>query len=121
MNRVELVGRLVKELDFHYTSKGWPYVRFTLVVDGESRYDSEAKIAIAPSNFISCVLWGPVAEFYAEAEVGKGERLYVLGELDQSEIETADGEKESKTRVKVHRLERLSVVPGGTAPVSADF
>lgn len=112
MNRVELVGRLTKEFDFRYTRQGWPYARFTIVVDGQSRWDADQKLAIAPSNFISCVLWGPWAEHYAELGIETGERLYVLGELDQSEIETADGEKESKTRVRVYLLHRMSVAPG---------
>jgi len=121
MNRVELIGRVTRTLDFHYTKNGYPFATFTIVVDGESRFDKERKESVAPPNFISCVLWGDPALYYAEVGVDKGEKLYVLGELDQSTVERADGEKESKTRVKVHVFRRLSVAPGPVDLPPADF
>lgn len=107
MNRVELMGRLVKEPHFDYTPKGYPWCSFTLIVDGEAKWDPDRKLSIAPSNFIACTMFGPRAERVAEEAPQKGERIYVLGELDQSSIEKRDGTKESKTKVKVYRFDRL--------------
>lgn len=111
MNRVEMTGKLVRDPEFYFTRNGWPLLRFTIVTDGRPRYDPELKESIAASNFIGCIMFGPMAEWLAESGMEKGEDVYVLGELDQSEMERKDGTKESKTRVKVLHLVRLDVPP----------
>ncbi len=101
MNRVELMGRLVRPPEFMLTKKGgYPMATFTVVVDGEPRWDAERKLSLAPSSFISCIIFGSEAK--AVSSLSKGDKVHVLGELTQEEVEHKDGTKESKTRVKAY-------------------
>lgn len=100
MNRVELMGRLTRDPEFMLTRNGWPMATFTVVVDGEPRWDPDQKLSIAPSSFISCLIFGSEAK--PMTTFGKGDKLYVLGELSQEEVELEDGQHVSKTRVKAH-------------------
>lgn len=100
MNRVELSGRLTRAPEYGMTKWGTSYASFTVVVDGEPRWDAERKLSIAPSNFISCMLFGSEAKLVRT--FSKGDKLYVLGELSQEDVELDSGQVTSKTRVKVH-------------------
>ena len=100
MNRVELMGRLVRDPEYGMTKYETPWSSFTIVVDGEPRWDAEKKLSIAPSNFISCMIFGSEAK--QVRTFSKGDKLWVTGELSQEEVELEDGRRSSKTRVKAH-------------------
>jgi single-stranded DNA-binding protein len=94
------MGRLVRPPEFMLTRGGYPMASFTVVVDGEPKWDPDNKQSLAPSNFISCLIFGSEAK--PMRTFAKGDKLYVLGELSQEDVETEDGQVTSKTRVKAH-------------------
>lgn len=107
LNKVELVGGLTKPPELRFTQGGYPFVTFTLAVNG-TRYDSKERSDVVTTQYIGCQLWGHLATVLAEElERAVGERLYVLGELDQSEWEDKDGKRQSRTRVKVMHWLRI--------------
>jgi len=121
MNRVEMIGRLVRPVDLRFTQSGTPLTQFTLVVDSTPRWDNELKKSVSSGNFIAVQMWGNAAERLAEADPPKGSTLYVLGELTQSQWERHDGTKESKTRVKAHYVRWLDEPAGVKAEPKPDF
>ena len=100
MNRVELHGGLVGTPNWGFTRGGTAYASCTLAVSG-ARWDAELKKEIVATQFIRLQLWGGMAEQLMEMDPAKGEKLYVVGELDQSEYEDSDGKKQKHTRVRV--------------------
>ena len=106
LNKVELIGGVVRPPDLQYTKGGYPHARMTLAVN-DTRYSKDEGGQVAVTHYISCQIWGTLAVNLAEVDITKGEKLYVLGSLDQSEYEDKDGNKVSKTRVRVAFVERL--------------
>ncbi len=108
MNKVELAGGLTTVPELKYTPGGWPILSWTLAVNG-ARYDSKERQQVVTTSFIRCEMAGPNAEYWAD-ELGeaKGEKLYVLGELSQQSWEDREGKKQSRTRVDVMVVHRLS-------------
>lgn len=100
MNRVELHGGLVGNPEWGFTRGGTAFASCTLAVSG-TRWDSQSKQEVVTTQYVRLQLWGGMAEQLMELNPGKGEKLYVVGELDQSEWEDQDGKKQKRTRVRV--------------------
>lgn len=98
MNRVELVGTLVRDLEMRYLPSGLALVEISLAVNG-TRYDSTARETVVTTLYTTVSVWGWAAEKVANDGVTRGDSVHVLGELEQREIEKPGGGKEKKTRV----------------------
>lgn len=57
MNKVQLYGRLTKDIELKTTQSGMQYARFTLAVNKPYKKDQEQD-----ADFISCVAWDKRAE-----------------------------------------------------------
>ncbi len=92
MNKVQLLGRLVRDPELKYTAGEKPLAicNYTLAVN--KRKKGEA-------NFINCVCFDKTAEF-AEKHFSKGQPIAVVGSLEVSTWDE-DGKKRFKTEVKV--------------------
>ena len=107
MNKVILVGRLVRDSELSYiASTATPKISFTLVVERNYQKDKNNKKV----DFINCEQLGKHVENLCQY-VTKGKQILVEGELNIDNYEK-DGEKRSFTKVKVDRLEFLG---GATA------
>lgn len=96
MNRVELRGGLVKDVEM-VDVNGLVKAAVTLAVNG-TRYDGQTRQQVVKTTYVSCEAWGIVGENLYASGVGKGCELYVVGELTQQKRE---GDKESHTRVAI--------------------
>lgn len=105
MNRVEIIGGLTKAVDGRFINE-YPMAQISLAVNG-TRYSSEERRQIVTTTYVSCTAWGHQAVSLINQDPKVGERLYVLGELDQSTWEDADGKKQQRTRVRVIYFIRL--------------
>ena len=92
-NNVTLMGRLTKEPELKTTASGKNICSFTLAVTGFGD----------KTNFIDCKAWEKTGELVSKY-VGKGQRLLVIGELEQESWEK-DGQKRSKLGVLVRELQ----------------
>lgn len=115
MNRVELVGGLTKAVDARFINE-YPMSAFTLAVNG-TRWSSEDRTQIVTTTYVSCQAWGHQAKRLMDDDPKVGERLYILGELDQSSWEDKDGKRQQKTRVRVTYYVRLDPRGGETEDV----
>ena len=102
MNKVILVGRIVRDSELSYiASTSTPKMSFSMAVERNYQKDKNNKKV----DFINCEQLGKHVENLCQY-VTKGKQILVEGELNIDNYEK-DGEKRSFTKVKVDRLEFL--------------
>lgn len=98
MNRVILMGRLVRDPDVQTTTTGKLRARMTLAVDR-----MKAKDGTRQADFISLIAWEKSAEF-ADKYLFKGKQILVEGRIQTGSYEK-DGQKRYTTDVVCERIE----------------
>ena len=94
MNKIVLLGRLVKDVECRYTQQGKCVASFTLAVNrpfkgADGNYEAD---------FIPVVLWDKTADVVYR-HVHKGQRLLVEGRLQIRTYDAQDGSKRWVTEV----------------------
>lgn len=102
MNKVELVGRIAKDVEFRQTASGKSVVPFTLAVNRDFKNENGEKEA----DFFTCVAWGNQADAIAKY-CRKGDRFAVCGRLQNRNYEK-DGRKIYITEVIVESFDFLA-------------
>lgn len=87
MNKVILIGRLVKDPDVRMGTNDTTIARYTLAVDRQYRKNNERT-----SDFINCVALGKNGEF-AEKYFRKGTKIAVVGSWQTGNYIDKDGKK----------------------------
>lgn len=103
MNKVILMGRLVRDPDVRYTQEqeAMAVARYTLAVDRRrSRNSQDGQTA----DFISCVAFGKGGEF-AEKWLHKGTKIVVSGRIQTGSYTKQDGTRVYTTDVVVEESE----------------
>ena len=97
MNKVILMGRLVKEPEVRYSQGGEPIAvaRYTLAVNRRFKRKDELE-----ADFIPCVAFGNAGEF-AEKYFKKGQMVSVVGRLQVRSWDDNEGKKRWSTDVIV--------------------
>lgn len=91
INKVVLMGRLVKDPELRHTGSGTAVTNFTVAVDdgfGENR----------TTSFINCVAWSKSAEFVGNY-FSKGKMIIVIGRIQTRTWDGQDGKKNYVTEV----------------------
>lgn len=121
MNKVLLIGRLVKDPDVRYSQGQEPMAvaRYTLAVDRAIKKDREQT-----ADFISCVAFGKNGEF-AEKYLHKGTKIAIEGRIQTGSYEK-DGRKVYTTDIVVEHHEfcesrNASGTSGNSAPDADGF
>lgn len=101
MNKVILIGRLVRDTEIRYTTgeKATAYGNYTLAVDRKFKRDGEPT-----ADFIRCVVIGKPAEF-AEKYLHQGMKICVTGRIQTGSYTNKDGQKVRTTDVLVEDQE----------------
>lgn len=88
MNKVILVGRLVRDPDVRYSQGSQPMAvaRFTLAVDRKYKKDGEQS-----ADFISCIAFGKSGEF-VEKYLRKGTKIACEGHWQTGSYKNRDGQ-----------------------------
>jgi single-strand DNA-binding protein len=100
MNKVILLGRLVRDPEVKYTTTGKVVAQFNIAVDRPFTNQSGEREA----DFIPVVLWGKTAET-AGNNLRKGQRVLVEGRLQVRSYEAKDGSKRWVTEVVAEHFE----------------
>ncbi len=103
MNKVILIGRLVKDPELRRTNTDIPVVQFTLAVNRNFAGKGQERQA----DFISCVAWRNLAENLTRF-MKKGSQIAVEGQLQVRNFEDAGGVRRYVTEVicdNIHFLE----------------
>lgn len=96
MNKVELIGRITKDLDLRYTQNQKQVLSFSIAVNKRVNGENSA-------DFINCVAWGTTAEFISKY-FAKGQAIAVIGRLQNRSYEDDKG-KHYITEVVVEETE----------------
>ena len=104
VNKVIIVGNVVKDPELKELSNGAKKVEFTVAVN-ESYKDKDGNVK-KNTEYVSMSAWAKTAEFIAQY-VKKGGLIYVEGKMKTSSWEK-DGEKKYKTEVVVDQFQNLS-------------
>lgn len=98
MNKIILIGRLVRDPELSYTQGGKAVCKFTLAVDRP--YNGESKEA----DFINIIVWNKAGENAAKY-LAKGRQTAVEGRLQIRSYDGKDGQKRYVTEVIADRVE----------------
>lgn len=101
MNKVILMGRLVRDPEVRYSNgdNSMAIARYTLAVDRRLKKDGENS-----ADFIGCVAFGKSAEF-TEKYLKKGTKIIVTGRIQTGSYTNKDGQKVYTTDVVVEEQE----------------
>lgn len=100
MNKVILIGRLVKDPEVKTTQSQVAVCSFTIAVDRKFKTSEGERQA----DFISCVAWRQQAEFLGKY-FRKGSRVAVVGNLQARSYDDKDSKKVYVTEVVVDEIE----------------
>ena len=109
MNKVILIGRLVKDPEMRYTQSGKGVCSFTLAVD--RRFSKEGQ---QTADFIPIVAWNKLAEIVGD-NLTKGRRISVEGRMQVRNYDAQDGTKRYVTEVIADEVEFLDSKRDGQA------
>ena len=97
MNKVVLLGRLVKDPELRFAAgSGTAVARFTLAVNRQFKKDE--------ADFISCIAFGKTGETIAQY-ITKGRQLAIAGNIRTGSYEAQDGTKRYTTDVVVESFD----------------
>lgn len=101
MNKVILLGRIVRDPDIKYTQgdNTMCVAKFSLAVDRKFKQDGQPT-----ADFINCVAFGKTAEVL-EKYCTKGTKLVVEGRIQTGSYTNRDGQKVYTTDIAVENIE----------------
>ncbi len=102
MNKVILMGRLVREPEVRYSTGESPLAiaRYTVAVDRRVKREGDSQTA----DFISCIAFGWQAEF-AEKYLHKGIKVAIVGRVQTGSYLNKDGKKVFTTDIVIEEQE----------------
>jgi len=109
LNRIVLVGRLVRDAELRYTPGGVPVALAALAVERPRAKGEEAEV-----DFVELVLWRRLAENLTE-HLRKGRLLAVEGRLQVRRYEGSDGRARKASEVVVDGVTFLGKPPARTS------
>ncbi len=98
MNKVLLVGNLVRDPETYQTASGIKYTRFTVAISRQFGEDQ--------ADFIPIVAWRQTAEFI-EKYLTKGSKVSVEGRFSSSTYKNAQDETVTRYEVTADRVQSL--------------
>jgi len=103
MNKVIMMGRLVRDPEVRYTQsrngEHMAVARFTLAVDRRFAKDGETS-----ADFFTCTAFGKLGEF-AEKYLKKGTKIALTGRIQNDNYTNKNGEKVYSTQIMVDEME----------------
>ena len=101
MNKVILIGRVVRDADIRYSqgANTTCVARYTLAVDRKFKQEGQPT-----ADFIKCIAFGKLGEF-AEKYLHKGTKIAVIGRIQTGSYTNKDGQKVYTTDVVVEEQE----------------
>jgi single-strand DNA-binding protein len=107
-NKVELLGKLLREPELRFTAKGIPVCRFHIVVN---RYYRDATGNLQKEAiYVPIVSWRKVAEFCGE-KLKKGDLVYIVGQLRTRSYKIKDEEERTVLEIEAYSIEKLAKMP----------
>lgn len=97
MNKVELIGRLTKDIELRMTTESTAIARFTLAVNRRKKDEAD---------FITCKAFGKTAELL-DKYTRKGDRIGMCGRIETGKYNDKDGNTVYTTEVIADDIDLL--------------
>lgn len=102
MNKCIIIGRMTKDAEIYTTSGGIRLTRFSIAVTRDYADSNGDK----QTDFFNCTAWRGLAEAIVKY-VRKGDRIAIVGELQNRSYEDKAGVKRTVTEILVQEAEFL--------------
>lgn len=112
INRVILIGRMVKDPELRYTQSGSSVANFSIANTRTYSVSGEKK---EYTSFFNCIAWGKLGEAISQY-CKKGQRIGIEGRLQQRSWDDQNGQKRSSVEVVVENFQFLSPKQGQESP-----
>jgi single-strand DNA-binding protein len=116
LNKVILIGRLVRDPELRYTQGGTPVANFSIASNRTYTVNNEKKEIV---SFFNCIAWNKLGEIIVQY-CKKGNRIGIEGRLQQRSWEDQNGNKRSTVEVVTENFQFLTPrgdSAGGEIPV----
>ena len=107
MNKVFLIGRLVKNPELRYTANNTPVATFTIAVNRPKRQDKEQE-----ADFINVVTWGKQAD-NCNKYLEKGSQVAIDGRIQTRSYDGEDGKRRYVTEIIAESIQFLNSIKEG--------
>ena len=104
INRVMLIGRMVRDPELKYTQGGSSVTNFSIANNRSYTVSGEKKEMV---SFFNCVAWAKTGEVIAQY-CKKGQRIAIEGRLQQRSWDDQSGNKRSTVEIVVENFQFLS-------------
>lgn len=101
MNKITIIGNLVRDPELRTTPSGINVCTFTVAVNRRAKGDSQA------TDFFRCTAWRQLGETCSRF-LAKGRKVAVVGEVSVSTYTTQNGETRANLEVTAQDVEFLS-------------
>ena len=101
MNRLEVIGRLVKDNELSASTSGTTFLRNSIAVNRKFKKEGEPE-----ADFFSFSMFGKAAETF-DKYTHKGSKVFLSGRLKNNNYTNKDGQKVYDTRLMVDEFEFL--------------
>ena len=108
LNRVQLIGRLGRDPEVRYTSKGTPCARYSMAVD--RRWTNSEGERVNETGWFNIEAWGKLGEI-CQQYLRKGRLIYLEGELRIDKWEDEKGETQWMTKIVANNMQMLERKP----------
>lgn len=117
LNKVFLIGNLVRPPELRYTPSGTAVADLRLAVNNS--YTTQSGEKRDDTCFLTVIVWAKQAETCAEY-LDKGSPILVEGRLQQREWETKDGQKRNVVEVVAQRVQFMGRAKTAGAPAVSE-
>lgn len=97
MNKVHLIGNLVKDVDLRYTKQSTPVASYTIAIN--TRYGENQE-----TDYVNITTWGKSGEFVSKY-FKKGQPIAITGRLKNKNYEDSHGVKHYGMEVITEEIE----------------
>ncbi len=109
LNKVMIIGNIVRDIELRYTPKGTAVTDISLAINRTRKGEGGQKIE--ETTFLDITLWGRVAEVACQY-AAKGRPLFVEGRLEMESWEDkTTGQKRTKLKVVGENIQLLGGRP----------
>lgn len=115
INRVVLVGRLVRDPELRRTASGIPVATFTVAVDNRVKSNNEKS-----ASFIPCVVWNQAADNVAKY-TRKGSLVGIDGRIVQRTYDKKEGGRASIVEIVCDSVQFLEPKSSNNGPSDNDY
>jgi len=117
LNKIILIGRLVRDPELRYTQGGTPVANFSIASNRSYTVNSEKKEIV---SFFNCIAWNKLGEIIVQY-CKKGNRIGIEGRLQQRSWEDQNGNKRSTVEVVTENFQFLTPRGESAGDSGGDF